>query len=50
MSIPDELIKNWFELCTDVPMDEVAVMLSEGKNPRDAKMRLGKEIVALYHG
>ena len=49
MSIPDETIANWFELCTDVPMAEVAEMMSEGKNPRDAKMRLGREIVALYH-
>ena len=50
MSIPDELIRNWFELCTDVPMTEVGEMLGEGKNPRDAKVRLGREIVALYHG
>ncbi len=49
MSIPDELIANWFELCTDVPMAEVAGMLEAGKNPRDAKVRLAKEIVALYH-
>jgi len=49
MSIPDALIANWFELCTDVPMDEVASLLAEGKNPRDAKVRLAKEIVALYH-
>ncbi len=49
MSIPDNLIENWFELCTDVPMDEVKGMLGEGKNPRDAKVRLAKEIVALYH-
>lgn len=49
MSIPDDLIENWFELCTDVPMDEVKTMLGEGKNPRDAKVRLAKEIVALYH-
>lgn len=49
MSIPDELISNWFELCTDVPMQEVAGMLAPGKNPRDAKVRLAKEIVALYH-
>ena len=49
MSIPDELIPNWFELCTDVPMSEVKALLSEDKNPRDAKVRLGKEIVALYH-
>ncbi len=49
MSIPDDLIENWFELCTDVPMNEVREMLGEGKNPRDAKVRLAKEIVALYH-
>lgn len=49
MSIPDEIIANWFELCTDVPMDEVAAMLGEGKNPRDAKIRLAREIVSLYH-
>ncbi len=49
MSIPDDLIENWFELCTDVPMDEVRGILGEGKNPRDAKVRLAKEIVALYH-
>ncbi len=49
MSIPDSLIANWFELCTDVPLPEVEALLSEGKNPRDAKVRLAKEIVALYH-
>lgn len=47
MSIPDELILNWFELCTDVPMDE-ARELAAG-HPRDAKVRLAKGIVALYH-
>jgi tyrosyl-tRNA synthetase len=49
MSIPDETISNWFELCTDVPMSEVASMLEAGKNPRDAKVRLAREIVSLYH-
>lgn len=49
MSIPDDIIANWFELCTDVPLDEVQAMLVEGKNPRDAKIRLAKEIVSLYH-
>lgn len=49
MSIPDETIENWFELCTDVPMDEVRRLLEPGKNPRDAKVRLAKEIVTLYH-
>ena len=50
MSIPDDLILNWFELCTDVPLDQAKEMLGEGKNPRDAKLRLGREIVLLYHG
>jgi tyrosyl-tRNA synthetase len=43
MSIPDELIENWFELATDVPMDEARALLSGGKNPRDAKLRLAAE-------
>jgi len=50
MSIPDEIIENYFELSTDVPMDEVKALLEPGKNPRDAKVRLAKEIVKLYHG
>ncbi len=49
MSIPDDLILNWFELCTDAPMYAVREMLEGGKNPRDAKVALAKEIVALYH-
>jgi tyrosyl-tRNA synthetase len=53
MSIPDDLIANWFELCTDVPLEEVEAMTAEMKagrlNPRDAKRRLAREIVAIYH-
>jgi tyrosyl-tRNA synthetase len=49
MSIPDELMENWFELCTDVPMDEVRGLLASDANPRDIKRRLAREIVALYH-
>ncbi len=53
MSIPDEIIENWFELCTDVPMAEVKQIGDDcrsGKmNPRDAKRRLAREIVELYH-
>ena len=50
MSIPDEIIENYFELATDVPMDEVKKLLAETPNPRDAKRRLAREVVALYHG
>jgi len=48
MSIPDSLLSDWFTLCTDVPLSEVAGII--GGNPRDAKARLAKEIVAIYHG
>lgn len=53
MSVPDNLITDYFVHCTRVPMTEVAKMAEEmvtGGNPRDAKVRLAKEIVALYHG
>ncbi|HEY0866157.1 MAG TPA: tyrosine--tRNA ligase [Fimbriimonas sp.] len=49
MSIPDDIILNYFELATDFPMDEARALLAEGRNPRDAKVALAKEIVALYH-
>jgi len=48
MSIPDHLMESWFTLCTDVPLPEVADLIKS--NPRDAKLRLAREIVALYHG
>jgi tyrosyl-tRNA synthetase len=54
MSIPDGQILPWFELVTDVPLEELADIRSQledrGTNPRDHKRRLAREIVALYHG
>lgn len=53
MSVPDSLITDYFVHCTRVPMTEIAKMAEEmvtGGNPRDAKVRLAKEIVKLYHG
>lgn len=53
MSIPDEAIEQYFALCTDVPEAEVMQMVADMRcallNPRDAKRRLGREIVTLYH-
>ncbi len=53
MSIPDEQIYPWFELCTDVISDELAVIRTQlderNVNPRDLKARLAREIVTLYH-
>jgi tyrosyl-tRNA synthetase len=53
MSMADNLIIKYFILCTDVPLKEINaidVELKNGSNPRDAKMRLAREIVNLYHG
>jgi len=49
MSIPDALMGKYYELLTSVPMDEVEFLLSEATHPRDAKVRLAKEIVTSYY-
>jgi len=52
MSIPDNLILRYFELTTDITLDELKNLKKQfdaGVNPRDLKMRLAREIVALYH-
>lgn len=48
MSVGDAQLPAYFELCTRVSMDEVSGILNG--HPKDAKMRLAREIVALYHG
>lgn len=48
MSMTDTQVPAYFELCTRVPMEEVAGILKG--HPKEAKMRLAREIVALYHG
>ena len=54
MSVPDKLIADYIELLTDVPDDEVAEIRDSIEkrtaNPRDAKMRMAREIVAQFHG
>jgi tyrosyl-tRNA synthetase len=53
MSIPDRLIANYLTLLTDVSMEEIERlerdMKSGAVNPRNAKVRLAKEIIAFYH-
>jgi tyrosyl-tRNA synthetase len=50
MSIPDEPMRLYFTLLTELSLDEVGRLLGDGVNPRDAKEVLGKAIVAQYHG
>src|SRR5699024_7961575 len=55
MKIGDDLMWRWFELLSfDVSMDELAVMqrdVASGRlNPRDAKLRLARELATRFHG
>lgn len=54
MSIPDELMMKYFELATDLSLEEkqdIANNLADGSlHPRDAKMLLGRTLVRMYHG
>lgn len=53
MSMSDDLIIKYMLLCTDMPIkeiDQIDQALKDGENPRNAKMKLGHEIVKLYHG
>jgi tyrosyl-tRNA synthetase len=52
MSIPDSLIVNYLQLCTDRPEPEIAAIqqrLASGDNPRDIKAELAKDVIAIYH-
>jgi tyrosyl-tRNA synthetase len=48
MSMGDAQVPTYFELCTRVPMEEIPEILAG--HPKEAKMRLAREIVTIYHG
>lgn len=50
MSLPDELMREYFLLCTYVPEPEFDALFASVTNPMDAKHRLATEIVTIYHG
>ncbi len=54
MSIPDGIMWRYFELGTQLDAGEIGGMLSAVEsgdmNPRDAKIRLGMEVVTTYYG
>jgi tyrosyl-tRNA synthetase len=54
MSIPDSLIARYYRLATKLPTaesDKLERELAQGAlSPRDAKVKLAREIVQLYHG
>ncbi len=53
MSLSDEMMSMYFELCTDIPLDEVSALIQQSQsgitNPKDVKRRLAKEIISIYH-
>lgn len=52
MSINDELIEDYFLMCTRVSkeyIEKIKKDIAGGLNPRDAKLDLAEKIVALYH-
>ena len=52
MSISDELMWRWYDLVSARGNDEIAAFkreAAEGRNPRDIKVLLAKEIVARFH-
>ncbi len=52
MSISDELMWRYYDLLSFRPEDEIAGLkreCGEGRNPRDAKVALAREIVARFH-
>ncbi len=50
MSLPDEPMRQYFTLLTNLTLPEIDHWLSAEKNPRDAKDLLGSLIVAQYYG
>lgn len=49
MTLRDELVTQYFELCTDIQKEEVQA-LQQQLSPRDLKAKLAQTITALYHG
>jgi len=48
MKLPDALMDSYYTLLTDIPSDEFRALIQS--NPRDAKVRLAKEIISWFHG
>ena len=48
MSVPDELLRNYFDLCSDVPLEDVEQLIAG--TPMEAKLSLARAIVTRYHG
>src|SRR5205085_10431677 len=51
MSVPDDLMRDWLELLTDLSKEVIDRLLDSAQtHPMQAKEALGKAIVGFYHG
>jgi tyrosyl-tRNA synthetase len=54
LSMPDEAMAAYFDLCTTMEKPEYETLLNEAvegrRNPKEIKRRLAREIVSAYHG
>ncbi len=54
MSVPDELMLKYYELATDMSIEDLKTLrdglANESVHPRDAKMKLAHTFVRMYHG
>lgn len=53
MSIPDDQITQYMELCTDLPKSQITrakVAIKKGSNPITYKILIAKAVVEIYHG
>ena len=54
MSIPDELMWDWYLLLTDLPEEEIErrkqALAAGGLHPKALKQELGRRVAAGYHG
>jgi tyrosyl-tRNA synthetase len=53
MSISDDLMWRYFELLSFRPLADIAALraaIAEGRNPRDVKFELARELVGRFHG
>jgi tyrosyl-tRNA synthetase len=48
MQLPDAVMRMYYELLTDLPLDQVETLLAG--HPKEAKLTLGKTVIAEYHG
>mgnify|MGYP002622941668 FL=1 len=47
MQLPDDCMRMFFELLTDLPLDKVETLLAG--HPKEAKLALAREVIAEYH-